>query len=73
MKGHIIEVMLNNVELTANEAEAYLIDGQLEKKAKEKGNHLYIKYQDRRIGCTYILDNTRQGSSTGQKEQRNIH
>ena len=35
------------------------------KKGKEK--YVYIKYEDRQISCTYILDNTTQDYNTGQK------
>ena len=42
------------MQLTANESEACLVGGQLKKK-KEKD--VCIKYKDRHISCTYILDN----------------
>ena len=54
--------MVNNMELTASEAKAYLV--QL-KKEKGKEKDVYIKYKDRHTSCTYILDTTRQGYTTG--------
>ena len=43
------------MELTANEAQAYLVGGQLK---RERGKGRCIKYKDRQISRTYILDNT---------------
>ena len=42
------------MELTANEAE---VGGRLKKK-KEKEKAVYIKYKDRHLSRTYMLDNT---------------
>ena len=56
---------MNITELSANEAEAYLVDGQLKKKKKGKGR----LYEMQVLTDTYILDNTRH--KTGQTEQRN--
>ena len=56
------------MELT-NEADAYLAGGQLKKERKKRDKDVYIKYKEKHISCTYILDNTRQGYNTGQKEQ----
>ena len=46
------------MELTANDAEAYLVDGELilKKKEKKKEKDVYIKYKDKHISCIYILD-----------------
>ena len=51
------------MELTVNEAEAYVVG----KKGGKEEKDVYLKYKDRHISCTYILDNTRQGYNTGQK------
>ena len=60
--------MVNNMELTANEREAYLVGGQLETEEKGKEKYIYIKYEDRYISCTHILDITRQGYNAGQNK-----
>ena len=56
------------MELTANEREAYLVGGQLETEEKGKERYIYIKYEDRYISCTHILDITGQGYNAGQNK-----
>ena len=69
--------MVNNMELTGIEAEAYIVGGQLKKEEKGNEKYVYIKYGDRHISCKYILYNTRQGYNTGQRggeeRKKNIH
>ena len=45
---------MHHLELTAYEAEAYLVGGQLKKKRKHEKD-VYIKYKDRHISRTYII------------------
>ena len=59
------------MELTVNEAEAYLVRGPVEKRRKRNGKGCLYEIQEQTH--QFHIHFTRQGYNTGQREQRNIH